>query len=354
MDVDTPENNQDNAITVPTIGKSDDRATIQNAKKLGAKNLKIPRSVRVTSKQINEVSFTRRLTKERERALAHSNNHQAKEALASVSSKDVALSSAISMDQIDSAVQARDEATDAIRKFNRTPSLVKLKRTQRHRTKRTYAKLSSNIRDHAIQNAVSTASTLNPPPPKTDPTTGFCSGCEEYEWEKQGSSKFHHPASCTKHKPEVRLIGCIGAAGTGVGSRIGGHSRRGGAKLRQEHRQHSTVTITDEFMTSKTCPFCFRRTQPARARRLVGGEMKTVSINGAMECRNQHCESFKVGYSIKSRDGQASFNIGTNAGFTLLSTNKETLSVFSPHERQQLAGSMTRTHHLQDDAMGAP
>ncbi|KAF9934623.1 hypothetical protein BGZ65_003661, partial [Modicella reniformis] len=337
MDIDAPEDDQDDSISAPPVRTPQKNpATRAKAKEL--------RSTRITSKQIDDISFTRKLMKERERALSHSKNQEAKEALLSVSNKDVALSSATSLNQIDSAT---------IRKFNKNRSLTKLKRTQRHRTGRVWAKVASNIRDHAIQNAINSAPTLDPPP-KTDPTTGYCAGCHEYESEKIGSAKFHHPASCVKHKPEVRLIGCIGAAGTGVGSRIGGHSRRGGSKLRAEHRQHATVVITDEYMTSKTCPFCFRRTHPARARRLVGQKIKMVSINGAMECTNQHCESFQAGYTIKPRDGQASHNIGTTGGFALLSPKKEAMPAFSPHERQQLAGSSTRIQHLQDDAMGAP
>ncbi|KAF9981196.1 hypothetical protein BGZ65_004214 [Modicella reniformis] len=126
--------------------------------------LKIQQSTRITSRQIDDISITRKLMKERERALSHSKNQEVKEALLSVSNKVAALSSATSMNQIDSAVQVRDKATKAVRKFNNTPSLTKLKRTQRHRTDRAWAKMSSNIRDHAIQNAISSAPTLEPPP----------------------------------------------------------------------------------------------------------------------------------------------------------------------------------------------
>ncbi|CAO3569992.1 unnamed protein product [Mortierella alpina] len=45
----------------------------------------------------------------------------------------------------------------------------------------------------------------------------------------------------------------IGDAGTGVGSRIKGHARRGGGKMRSRHRRYCPVAITDEFRTSKTC-----------------------------------------------------------------------------------------------------
>jgi len=141
--------------------------------------------------------------KARERAL--SNDKEAKQAIESISKKDVALSSATSIDQVDAATKARKDATDPIRKFNKTPSLVKLKRTRRHRTKRAWAKVASDIRDRATQNAVESAPTPETPPPKTDPVTGYCENCHEYESEKVGSGKFHHPETCVKQKPEVRL-----------------------------------------------------------------------------------------------------------------------------------------------------
>jgi hypothetical protein len=33
---------------------------------------------------------------------------------------------------------------------------------------------------------------------------------------------------------------CVGIAGTGAGTRIGGHLRYGGGKLRERHRRYST------------------------------------------------------------------------------------------------------------------
>lgn len=87
MDIDPGdnENNQDNSISAPPITSQKMTARAK------AKKLKIQRSTRVTSKQIDNISFTRKLMKERERALSHSENQEAKEALLSISNKDVAL-----------------------------------------------------------------------------------------------------------------------------------------------------------------------------------------------------------------------------------------------------------------------
>lgn len=49
----------------------------------------------------------------------------------------------------------------------------------------------------------------------------------------------------------------IGNQGTGIGSRLKGHTRRGGKKLLKEHCRYAVIATTDEFRSSKPCPFCF-------------------------------------------------------------------------------------------------
>ena len=57
-------------------------------------------------------------------------------------------------------------------------------------------------------------------------------------------------------KPKsTRVILRIWKPGTGVGSRIGGHERRGDNKLRREHRRYTCIAMTEEFAASKTCSF---------------------------------------------------------------------------------------------------
>ncbi|KAF9987146.1 hypothetical protein BGZ65_004884 [Modicella reniformis] len=130
----------------------------------------------------------------------------------------------------------------------------------------------------------------------------------------------------------------------------------------------------------------------ARSRRLVDDQVKTVRVNGALECSNSFCPAFRVGYTLRPRDAQAAVNIGI-AGLSALgldttedSSNnptkdkspvdlvddtdekanirkpfkiKEPIAPFRsylrPHERQRnSAGSSTRIQHLQNDAMGTP
>jgi hypothetical protein len=112
-----------------------------------------------------------------------------------------------------------------------------------------------------------------------------------------------------KTRPLIVPVMLTGIAGTGVGSRIGGHSRRGGGKLREQHRKHGIVAMTNEYRTSKTCVFCFEQVQLARATRETKGTWKRVRLNGAVECVNPDCVSFKCGYTTKGRDSHAALAI---------------------------------------------
>ncbi|KAK3821148.1 MAG: hypothetical protein J3Q66DRAFT_262036, partial [Benniella sp.] len=69
-----------------------------------------------------------------------------------------------------------------------------------------------------------------------------------------------------------------------------------------EHAHYCPVAMTDEHNTSKTCIYCFQRTRLARSRRIVKGEAKLVTVNGAVECTNPDCISFTSGYTTKARD----------------------------------------------------
>jgi hypothetical protein len=330
-----------------------------------AKAMKLPKTTTITAAQIDEVSFTRRLRQERELLLAKESNQRAKEALAGLSNSAVSLTTATTLKQVDDAVLARTEVQEDIRTFNRQRSLTKLKKTQQTRTGPAWAKLTSNVRDKAADAALAELVPCELGKACVDAATGYCDGCEDYEIAKIRPEGFKHPTHCIKTRPEIRYMGFIGDAGTGVGSRLKGHARRGGGKIREQHRQHGTVVMTNEFMTSKTCPFCFCRTKLARSRRLIDNQVKTVNVNGALECCNPACPAFKVGYTVRPRDGQAAVNIAI-AGFSALGQDMEDKakigepiapfrSYLRPHEHQRhFAGSSTRIQHLHEDAMDAP
>jgi hypothetical protein len=265
--------------------------------------------------------------------LQKDSNRKAKDALASISDGTLSLATATTFEQVDNAVQARKEAQEDIRSFNSQRSLMKIKRTQQTRTVPTWAKLTSNVRNKAADAALAELTPCELGKECVDEATGFCSHCQEYEIPKIRPEGYQHATHCIKTRPEIRYIGFIGDAGTGIGSRLKGHARRGGAKIRAQHRQRGSVINTNEFMTSKTCPFCFCRTRLASSRRLVDGKVKVVRVNGAMECCNPACMSFKAGYTVRPRDSQAAVNIAI-AGFSALhDAAKEPLPPYRSHLR---------------------
>ncbi|KAF9163009.1 hypothetical protein DFQ26_003042 [Actinomortierella ambigua] len=357
MDVDTEDDGNDlpgpnKTTTLEARSHSEVVAALKRAQAM-----KLPAATKVTAKHLNQVSFTTKFMKTRERALADPKNVAASDALKAVSTKEAALSSATTIAQIDKAAGIRRLAKGELRKFNDSRNLKKLRRTKRHRNSRALAKMASHVRDNATKHALNQQKPEpehESMPSSVDQTTGYCSNCEEYEMQKVTSGCFQHPTSCVKHRPQVVHIGFVGDSGSGVGSRIGGHVRRGGGRLRAAHRQHAVVAITDEYLSSQRCPLCFERTRPARSRRKKrDGSIKTVSVKGSMECRNHDCPSFCCGYATKPRDSQGSFNIGTN-GYSLLTT-KRPLDCFSRYEHQRLiAGAQTRAQLQASGAMDTP
>jgi len=111
---------------------------------------------------------------------------------------------------------------------------------------------------------------------------GFCTPCGKHHitW-NAGNKRFSHSAICPKSKPDILPVMLVGDAGTGVGSRIKGHTRRGGKKLRKEHTKHCPVVMTDEYRSSRTCTYCFHELQTARYRRTKDGKDQMVRVHGA-------------------------------------------------------------------------
>jgi hypothetical protein len=83
----------------------------------------------------------------------------------------------------------------------------------------------------------------------------------------------------------------------GTGSTIKGNLHFGLGPLRKKLRQRSTVCITPEYNSSKTCCCCFNPVRLARGRRQrINGDStitnNIVRINGAVECTNANCQLF--------------------------------------------------------------
>ncbi|KAG0256593.1 hypothetical protein DFQ27_005639 [Actinomortierella ambigua] len=285
------------ASTTPTTG-------VQNAQ-----SLKLKRSYKMSARQVNEVSHAHKLAKHRERVLAQTRNTAAKRALDTISKPENSLITADSMEKISRAHMARSRVRDTLQAFESTNRMLKMKRTQRLRTERTWAKLCAAERRYVQQHA------LDSLPVTTDasisPINGWCNDCTCHHIPSNfdGSVPFQHVKECPSRRHVVQPILLIGDSGTGVGSRIKGHARRGGGKMRAQHIRHCTIGMTDEYRTSKTCVFCFHQVRLARHRRMVKGQEKLVNVNGAVECVNPDCVSVKSGYCQKPRDTHAAVAI---------------------------------------------
>src|SRR5215469_9504936 len=138
------------------------------------------------------------------------------------------------------------------------------------------------------------------------------------------------------------IIHCYGHW-VGKNSMIKGHCRRGTKKIREQHRAHGHVGITNEHNTSKTCPYCFSKVILHRARRTVGGEDKIVRLNGAIECVNPQCPARRIHYTTRGRDANAAANIALSGASIILSTDRQPLPPFrhnANHTRYTLANEL--------------
>ncbi|KAF9575455.1 hypothetical protein EC968_003060 [Mortierella alpina] len=179
----------------------------------------VPKSNKLTAQQVNSISHSRRMQKRREKRLR--GELAVREALDTISQKQNSLSRATSLTEITNAHAARKEFRGIIRSFETSSRRTKDMHTQRLRTERSWQKLGAAERRH-IQDAA----------------------FEE-------------------------------AQGHAVGSRIGGHPRRGGKKLRQEHMKHCPTVLTDEYKTSRICCYCSEPVEQARGRRIINGKEVT-------------------------------------------------------------------------------
>ena len=124
--------------------------------------------------------------------------------------------------------------------------------------------------------------------------------------------------SSVAHK--VSLM-CIGDGGTGVGSHIKGHLRRGGKWLQRLHAHNTIVAITNEHRSSQTCVFCFDQV----TRPLTSNGRK---IYGVSRCMNSGCLAFQTGRACQGRDTQASLAIALAGLSTMI--DGQTLAPFNP------------------------
>ncbi|CAO3565152.1 unnamed protein product [Mortierella alpina] len=296
--------------------------------------LKLPPSHKITAGKIDDISHSRKVAKRREARLK--SNNAALEALQDLSRKEHALQRALSVQEVDLAQNTRRMHRQVLREFEHSKPRRKDQHHQRLRTIRTWDKVAAAERRYVMERGRQELTTP-PPAPGTSPPIPRPSG-------------------------HIMPILFIGDAGTGVGSRIKGHARRAGGKMRSRHRRYCPVAITDEFRTSKTCAYCQTQVRLARSRRVDKTKrlIKTVNVNGAIECYNPDCVSVVCGYVTKPRDPHAAVNIALAGASPHLDSSQRTLPPYTRSFRRTptndtgplLADSITPSTSV-SDATGA-
>jgi len=194
-----------------------------------------------------------------------------------------------------------------------------------------------------------TTSTSSTTPVTTIKHNGFCTLCQTHHrpalvtemitdqsGQKKERCRLRHLQHCPKTAPIVIPLFLHGAAGMGIGSRLKGNAKMGGSKIPERHMQHGIVAKTNENMSSRTCPFCFRLVRLARGRRIRKGEAKLVRVHGAIECINPDCISARCGYGHRPRDSNAALNIALIGHTVLTSPTRQTLPPFTNNQHRWL------------------
>ncbi|KAK3823171.1 MAG: hypothetical protein J3Q66DRAFT_331003 [Benniella sp.] len=336
------------------------------------KSIRLPKPNRVSSKTLNTVSFTKRLQNFRQKRLGLGKgteqdedsddfveaqsmddelsmdsvqsadeqslddeqsvddtlpgNHveklerdakQARAHMKEISKPSNSLLNAHSIKDVARIATIRKKAQEPLLQIESSNKLVHLRKTQELRKARAKDKAAANFKkaidQHAFSEWTSESGTVNS-------STGFCKECRRYHPPCIASSprspdesteqRLVYQVPCPKTKPDMMTVIAYGAAGTGIGSRIGGSLRWGGHWLRLGLlRLNTVVALTDEYNTTRMCIFCYHRMQEATSTRLVGTELKTRTVHGSMCCHNPDCEAVRCGYAMRPRDSNAAVGI---------------------------------------------
>jgi len=228
------------------------------------------------------------------------------------------LKNALSVDEVARVAKIRKDAHEPLRKLESCNQLVHMRKTQELRKTRAKAKVAASLKNAIDQHTLSSSSSTQPN--SINSATGYCHICRTYHPpiiesvtgcpDESTQQHLVYRVACPKTKPQLISIIAYGAAGTGVGSRIGGNLRWGGNWLRRLLLQlDMVVVLTDEYNTTRMCVYCHHRMEEAKSTRLVGAETKTRSTRGSMCCLNPDCQAVKKGYAMRPRDSNAAVGI---------------------------------------------
>jgi hypothetical protein len=118
----------------------------------GLDSIKIPEPIIITAAQINDVSHSRTSIVKRERRLRRASNNKVRQAMGTLSKRDVPLKYATTMKDIDQARETARSAGPTLQDFEQSRANLKEKHNRNLRTKRAWSKVTSSerkkIKDH--------------------------------------------------------------------------------------------------------------------------------------------------------------------------------------------------------------
>ena len=121
----------------------------------------------------------------------------------------------------------------------------------------------------------------------------------------------YKPATKVPGSTDKTLLLFVGDRGFGVGSRIKGHQRFGGTWKQQIHGRYTPTMVTNEYNSSQTCLFCFRKL--SHPMKVVEGEVKATT--GSFVCLNDQCPN---AFRVVCRDQVSALAIGLSGLASLL------------------------------------
>ncbi|KAF9951037.1 hypothetical protein BGZ65_006228 [Modicella reniformis] len=120
------------------------------------RSIKLPTAHRITAGQINEITHTRRMAKDRENQLQLDKNAHVRQALRNISSSESNMQTAQTMKQVDQAMTCRRENRDSLRSFETSKRRTKQLRNQRLRSERAWTKIGTAerrfVQEHESKN----------------------------------------------------------------------------------------------------------------------------------------------------------------------------------------------------------
>ncbi|KAK3816009.1 MAG: hypothetical protein J3Q66DRAFT_431553 [Benniella sp.] len=184
--------------------------------------LRIPSSFKITARLINN-AFTKNFMNARLQLLKQYQHQPARLALGTLSTAGTLMHHARTVNDVRKAQTTRRTAREPLRQFETSRTLVKMRQTKDLRSKRAIRSLAAAERRYVL----SRANDLDLEQVTLFPmvsATGWCANCGTYHFVNAQEAGFFRTATECPTSPVM----LIGNAGTCVGSRLKGHTRRGG------------------------------------------------------------------------------------------------------------------------------